>query len=375
MVPEKPEGKENKKDDHLQQETDDRWFNNPQFRIRVAKDTKVYISLMLEDEKISKVPYIPCNFMVISTKSRTERIWERPDEADIIVQSNAKGLVEDKREITEVLTLKRQEGKNYGIYMIIPNIVDIKEGVKKDDKRIFYMRLFASESIDIVEMPETLETTVDGQWTDNSAGGRRKIEGKENPNWCRNPQYFLNFSQPTMLKIILRRMQGKKAKAWKVGMTITRFDTGNKPIEKVDKKIKNTVGNNLQRLLQQTSEYLEPPVMDSIERKLLIPSTEKFKESNYSGEEASALFFKWNPTEGPFTIIPTVDLEGRTAAYKLTIFSNNPIELKKLDEHTNSVLIGRWEKDLSAGGCHLYDKEKEPQVHHLSYLAYLGSKP
>jgi hypothetical protein len=74
-------------------------------------------------------------------------------------------LVEDKREITEVLTLKRQEGKNYGIYMIIPNIVDIKEGVKKDDKRIFYMRLFASESIDIVEMPETMETTVDGQWT------------------------------------------------------------------------------------------------------------------------------------------------------------------------------------------------------------------
>jgi hypothetical protein len=68
VVPEKPEGKENKKDDHLQQETDDRWFNNPQFRIRVAKDTKVYISLMLEDEKISKVPYIPCNFMVISTK-------------------------------------------------------------------------------------------------------------------------------------------------------------------------------------------------------------------------------------------------------------------------------------------------------------------
>jgi len=98
--------------------------------------------------------------------------------------------------------------------------------------------------------------------------------------------------------------------------------------------------------------------MEYIERKLQILSTEKFKESYYSGEETSALFFKWNPTEGPFTIIPTVDLEGRTAGYKLTIFSNNPIELNRLDEHTNAVLIGRWEKDLSAGGCHLYDKEK-----------------
>ena len=37
------------------------------------------------------------------------------------------------------------------------------------------MRIFTSEAIDIVEMPETLETTVEGQWTDNSAGGRRKI--------------------------------------------------------------------------------------------------------------------------------------------------------------------------------------------------------
>jgi len=108
---------------------------------------------MLEDQKISKVPYIPCNFMVISTKSRTERIWERPDDTDIIVQSNPRGIIEDKREITEVLTLKRQEGKTYGIYMIIPNIVDIKEGIKKDEKRTFYLRVFASESIDIVEMP------------------------------------------------------------------------------------------------------------------------------------------------------------------------------------------------------------------------------
>lgn len=56
-----------------------------------------------------------------------------------------------------------------------------------------------------------------------------------------------------MLKIILRKMAGKKAKAWKVGMTIARFETGKKPIEKLDKKQKNTLGNNLQRLLQQTS--------------------------------------------------------------------------------------------------------------------------
>lgn len=33
-----------------------------------------------------------------------------------------------------------------------------------------------------------------------------------------------------MMKIILRKMAGKKAKTWKVGMTIARFETGKKPI-------------------------------------------------------------------------------------------------------------------------------------------------
>lgn len=68
-----------------------------------------------------------------------------------------------------------------------------------------------------------------------TAGGSRKIEIKEdgngkkkgdikdNPNWCKNPQYFLTLTQPTMLKIILRR-GAKKQKNWKIGMTICRYD-------------------------------------------------------------------------------------------------------------------------------------------------------
>lgn len=32
----------------------------------------------------------------------------------------------------------------------------------------------------------------------------------------------------------------------------------------------------------------------------------------------------------------------------------------KLDEGKNQVVIGKWEKDISAGGCHLNEKEKEP---------------
>lgn len=51
-------------------ESDDRWFNNPQYRIKVTKDTKLYISLMQEDEKISGQSYAPVSFMIATTKSR-----------------------------------------------------------------------------------------------------------------------------------------------------------------------------------------------------------------------------------------------------------------------------------------------------------------
>jgi hypothetical protein len=75
---------------HTQLDTNDKWFNNPQFRISVQKKTQVYISLMQEDEKISKKPYTPVNFLVVRVKSKRQRLWE-VDKDDIIVEA-AKGL-------------------------------------------------------------------------------------------------------------------------------------------------------------------------------------------------------------------------------------------------------------------------------------------
>jgi calpain len=62
----------------------------------------------------------------------------------------------------------------------------------------------------------------------------------------------------------------------------------------------------------------------------------------YFSEDVSALFFKWNPTEGPFIIIPSSDGEDRYFGYKLTIFSNNPVSLLRLDDNTNQVAVGSW---------------------------------
>ena len=94
------------------------------------------------------------------------------------------------------------------------------------------------------------------------------------------------------------------------------------------------------------------------------------------------MYFFWNPTEGPFIIIPSLDEPGKTTQFRLTspffflnfslslfllllllllVFSNNPVQLERLQEEKNAVLFGQWTRDLSAGGCHLYEEEKDIQ--------------
>jgi hypothetical protein len=84
------ENNEENKDSGPINDTNDRWFNNPQFRISVTKKTNLIISLMQEDEKISKRPYIPVNFMVVRVKSKRDRLWEV--EKENIILEASKGL-------------------------------------------------------------------------------------------------------------------------------------------------------------------------------------------------------------------------------------------------------------------------------------------
>ena len=60
-------------------------------------------------------------------------------------------MLEPQREITQYITLKRFEGKNFGYYMIVPNLID-KIDNKKDDKRTFFLRLFASNQVSFLEL-------------------------------------------------------------------------------------------------------------------------------------------------------------------------------------------------------------------------------
>jgi calpain, invertebrate len=209
---------EEAKDASVQLDTDDKWFNNPQFRLSVNKKTQVIISLMQDDINISGKPYIPVNFLVVRVKSKRDRLWE-VDRDDVVFE--AKGLQRFKqREITCTLTLSPTHEKKNLHYIIVPNIESSPP--RSNDERPFHLRVFASEQIDLVELPQTIETQATSKWSAQTAGGKRVLEnGKENQHWCRNPQYFLNITKPTLLKIILKKKGGKRIRA-PIGLTLTK---------------------------------------------------------------------------------------------------------------------------------------------------------
>ena len=70
----------------------------------------------------------------------------------------------------------------------------ISEEKKKEVKRTFFLRIFASDQIEVAEMSETIETSMEGSWENENSGGKRRSEKENNPQWCSNPQYFLNLS-------------------------------------------------------------------------------------------------------------------------------------------------------------------------------------
>lgn len=116
------------------------------------------------------------------------------------------------REITCKVDLHPFEDKNYGYYIIIPFTTEEVSSKKSASRKLFWLRMFTSEETTIEQVKETLMIEQKGQWTDkkfcgpmftkNTEGGDEKaFKSAYNPNWCQNPQYFVNITQPTHMKV------------------------------------------------------------------------------------------------------------------------------------------------------------------------------
>jgi len=111
----------------------------------------------------------------------------------------------------------------------------------------------------------------------------------------------------------------------------------------------------------------EPPKLENLERKLKLLPGEWFEETYYCSDDVAALYAFYQPTQGPFIIIPSMSKEEITADFTLSIFSSQNVEVKKLEDSKNAVISGKW-AEKSAGGCHLYDKEFEQKVDKFTWV-------
>lgn len=119
-----------------------------------------------------------------------------------------------------------------------------------------------------------------------------------------------------------------------------------------------------QNVKQERGENIpefEPPRLMNLERKLQILEGEWYVESSYQSDEHAALYAFYQPTQGPFIIVPSMMKEELTSDFTLTIFSSQNVDIEMLKENRNAVISGKW-TEKSAGGCHLYHKAFEQKV-------------
>lgn len=62
----------------------------------------------------------------------------------------------------------------------------------------------------------------------------------------------------------------------------------------------------------------EPPKLDNLERKLQILPGEWYEESFYKSDDVAAIYAFYQPTQGPFIIVPSMSKEEVTADFTLT---------------------------------------------------------
>lgn len=179
--------------------------------------------------------------------------------------------------------------------------------------------------------------------------------GKENQFWCRNPQYFLNVTKPTHLKVILKKKGGKKIRGVPIGLAVVKaFPPTNPPAAKIIKPGKDTGAAKMASSVGKTSAYaetlrtrtskekgdnipqFEPPRLENLERKLQLLPGEWYEETYYRSDDVAALYAFYQPTQGPFIIIPSMSREEIIADFILTskiyclfflVFSSQPVEV------------------------------------------------
>ena len=401
-------------------DSDDKWFNNPQYRLQVFEPTRLVIELSQLDTTASGVEneYFSIGFSVFKSSNNKNRIWEMPASGQMLTTTmnsvkKSKVLTEhlthfdnsesksneneednaqsvqiqinnfDRKIVADSRTEKQKE--NYkqsaisslflepepnqlsSFYTIIV-FVNLKKNDKNQTLQIPYnLKVISAKRLEIECLANTIEKVIEDQWDANSAGGPYNLGQNgsiENINWCLNQQYLLNLQSPTSLKLILQKTGKnlKKIKEAKLGLFLcyVKMSSENeKPspsTSTLKKKKLNPKEELLQSLLEKTKEQLQVKAVLNPWRKIKVLPNEHYFESTFCSSETACLFLKILPVEGPLLVVPCLDKPGLTGEFKITIFSNSEVNVVPVNRLMNPVVLGEWTQ-YNSGGSHIYNEQ------------------
>jgi hypothetical protein len=401
-------------------DSDDCWFNNPQYRIKVTQPTRLIVDLSQIDctntgreNEHKQIGF----YLFRATNSRT-RIWEMPD-ADQLLSVTYNKTRKMSQKVSEASNLivrhentipvrgfsrdtlpnpdiessehkasvrGRQEARQpfcksaiqqfflepppnqlFACYNLLVFSGSDKTPKKSTEPLPYNLKLFANKKIEIEMLSANQERTIEDAWDVESAGGPYYNSGKgrvENPMWCLNPQYLLTFDCPTQLKIILQKAprSQKKLKEAKLGLSLCFLKNGFEfePVVTApvvsSKKFTSAKEELLSKLIAKTKEQLAVVSVKNPYRKIKILKGENYIESTFASPDTACLYLKVLPIESPLLVVPCLDRALLQGDFKLTIFSSAEVGVHTLNRACNPVTIGDWTQ-YNSGGSHIYSEQ------------------
>lgn len=170
------------------------WFLNPQFRLSVAANANVVLSVVQFDHKVPGRTHKPAltGLVVLRANKGTApvRMWTCPEECVVSHQRAMAG-----REVS--VSVRLIHG---GLYYVVP--FTASSGTNAP----YMLRCFSSSMLELQRVPQPEQSQARGQWLQHYAGGRRP-----SPTWNNNPQFSLQPSTKDVEVLILLKREFEDA--------------------------------------------------------------------------------------------------------------------------------------------------------------------
>lgn len=427
-----PRRPDNKRGTHVQQDGDVRWFNNPQYRIEVNKDTECYITMMQRDARLregssnsgssiggdseSQTPneldrttHFFSDFTLMRQKrSNRQRLWEHVHES-VVCSASDSHFANPSFPSREIAKASIKLSPKYA-YILVPHTK--KWGIELP----YTVRIFTTGEMSVEALPELYSRTFQGAWNVDpdsaiTAGGplRSKNSRSANPRWTQNPQYLVRIPKlPTSdpgigagtvsMKIVVSRTDKTNVNKGKregsrnyASLVVVRPDPphtdGKKrraavtnfmgeplsPSHKSSKKAGRKEGNEGYEGKRE-NEPLTYGKITPVDRKLSVNSQEWCVCSEGTDREVASVLLpnvRHSWCENGLLVVPSLLRADLMGSYVLRVYSDYPVQMEELPQISSRTLPGAWTEQHS-GGMHMNAEWKRNPKYTLQLRPRMG---